>query len=101
MIIKVISNYENHQEAPQNAGICEFTLESDETRLRLDEIVDAFDTFSDFEDESGIAVDHGGDDEVYELTLPDYCDDRQDAETKATKVFGRALRLIAAYKEGV
>lgn len=101
MKVKVISNYESHAEAPHNNGICEFTLESDETHLNLDEILDAFDHLGDFENETGITIDHGGDDDYYELTLPDYCDDRPDAEQQTHKVFGRAMRLIAAYKEGV
>lgn len=94
MKIKIVAHYEADPSEgfEDNCGTVEVC--SEETNLSLDDLINGLEDMSSFEEETGITLDSGGDDEYYELDLPDYADSKAAAQALAQKVYDEAIELL-------
>lgn len=94
MKLKVIAHYET------NGQDGDYEVPSKELGLSLEELLEVFDSPDGqrLEDTLDVTIDHGGDDDWYELDLPDSFDTKNEAKEKATRVFNAVIELIVAKK---
>jgi len=67
------------------------SLQSNDLPFTLDQMMDAWESL---EELVGSTVDHGGTDAVYDLDLPDVCDDRIQAVQAVSAVYFTAMTLL-------
>jgi hypothetical protein len=94
MKIKIIAHYEADPSEGFQDGCGFVEVASEELNLSYDEILAKIEAGSSLEETLELTIDDGGDDDWYEMDLPDYADSKSEALANATKVFIAAIALI-------